>query len=110
MTEQIFLLSPPALRNAGLRLPVAVFNVDSRSVQLLKRGGFLPVESGSTPFTIEEDKNIVNGLNLVIASGRMQRKKSAQGESLVQAIDNLNEATFTVAGSEKNSKSFPNSQ
>jgi len=110
MTEQIFLLSPPALRNAGLRLPAAVFNTDSRTVQLLKRGGFLPVETGSTPFTIEEDKNSVNGLNLVIASGKMQRKISAQGESLAQAINNLNEATFTVAGSVKNSKSFPNSQ
>ena len=103
MIEQVFLLSPSALRNAGLQLPVTKIHSDSQTIRLLKRGGFLPVESGSTPFSIEEDKNDVNGLSLVITSGKMKRTISSQGENLAQTINKLNEAIFTVAGSEKKS-------
>jgi tetratricopeptide (TPR) repeat protein len=101
MLEQIFLLSPSALRNAGLRLPVAITNGSSRTVRLLKKGGFLPVEPGSTPFSIEEVQNGASGLNLVIDSGNVQRTISSQGDDLAQVINNLNEAAFTVARSPK---------
>lgn len=101
LAEQIFTLSPPALRNEGLPLPVSMTIEDGRTSRLLRRAGFLATNSGTTPFRIEIDPSRGNGLALISSSGSTPRRITANGSNITEAINNLSELIFTVAGPEK---------
>lgn len=98
LTEQIFALWPPALRNAGLPLPVTVTGGDRALEQALEGAGFVSVAEKQTPFTIIVPGGSPREITLQFApSSGTPKQVSAKGDDLRELANQLGEAVFSVA-------------
>lgn len=94
----IFAISPSALRNAGLSLPVIFSGSDTDLGHALEEGGFELANGTNTPFSVEVTGSQDREISLVYtAKPGVSTRLTARGDSSITLVNNLNEAVFSVS-------------
>lgn len=102
LTAQIFSLWPPALRNAGLPLPVSVNGGGRAIVRALRVAGFVPVSDKRTPFTVSRTEASARDITLQFTpSSGPPQQITVQGADPRELANQLGEAVFSVSLVEK---------
>lgn len=105
LAEQIFSLWPPALRNAGLPLPVTVTGGDESLVRTLAAAGFRPIADKQSPFTITAPTRSSTEITLQFTPTSGPHKRvTAKGSDARELANQLGEAVFSVALAETGRK------
>lgn len=98
LVEAIFVISPPALRNAGISLPVIVSGIDTGLIRTLEQGGFELAKGMKSPFSVQVSGSQDREISLVYTpTSGVSRRLTARGNSSIALVNNLNEAVFSAS-------------